>query len=88
MKQAHNSEQLIRPGDWIINEDGEVIERQWDFGDGKCKISQYQYHKGNKIAERVIYRDKWKKTYFEMTYDFRNFWQSLFVKIHFEKPWE
>lgn len=79
---------LIRHGDWIENEDGRVIERQWDFGDGKCKISQYQYHKGNKIAERVIFRDKWGNIYHEFTCDWRSAWQKLTVKLKFNNPYK
>ena len=79
---------LIRHGDWIEDEDGRVIERQWDWGDGKCTIRQYQYHKGEKIAERVLYRNKAGEIYYQFDCDWRSIWQKLFVKFKFQNPYK
>ena len=81
-----NVKKLNRQGDWIEDEDGRVIERQWDFGDGKCKISQYQYNKEIKIAERVLYINKFGEIYHQFTCDWRNFWQKITIKLKFQEP--
>lgn len=76
-----------RFGDWIESNEGKVIERQWDFSNGKTAISQFQWYKGKVIAERRLYRNNLNEVYFKIIHDRRNFWQKLFVKIHFKDPY-
>ena len=78
---------IKRAGDWIENNDGKIIERQWDFADGKTAISQFQWYKEKVIAERRLYRNNLNEIYFDIVHDRRNLWQKLFIKISFQNPY-
>jgi hypothetical protein len=79
---------LKRLGDWIENENGQLIERQWDWGDGNTTIIQFQWLKNKVIADTIMYRNKSGYIYFDRVFDHRNFWQKLTVKIHFPEPYQ
>jgi hypothetical protein len=78
---------LYRLGDWIENDEGKLIERQWDWGDGNTTIRQFQWHKGKSISNKIMYRNKFGDIYFDFVIDYRNWWEKLTVKINFPEPY-
>jgi hypothetical protein len=81
-----NVKTILREGDLIEDNEGNIIEKQRDWNNG-CVIEQWQWYKGKNIAHRQIYKNKYWETQYDKISDRRNFWQSLTVKIEFPEPY-